>query len=240
MFAVAALGWLVLARSYRRLREGEAMRRELAVREREVRESYEKLRELERSRAVAKERERLMRDMHDGTGGQLASALAVARGGGADPKAVVGILQEALDDLRLTIESLDPEARDVPSVLGMMRATLERRIVPAGLRLVWRVGEAGGDRALEPEAALHLIRIVQEAVTNTIKHAGARTVTIQTRAGPDAGFVVEMMDDGAGYTDLAKPGRGLDNMRARAQAMGGRVEVRSSEAGTVVSLSVPA
>lgn len=238
MFAVAALAWFLLARTYRRLRQTAELQVLVAAREKQVKESYDKLRELERGRVVAKERERLMRDMHDGTGGQLASALAVARSKGS-PEAVAAILQEALDDLRLTIESLDPGARDVPSVLGMMRATLGRRLEPAGLRLVWRVGEAGGDVDLEPEEALHLIRIVQEAVTNTIKHARAEKVTIATRPRDGGGFVVEVRDDGCGGSAHLDGGRGLGNMRSRAEAMGGRVELTASDEGTTVTLFVP-
>jgi len=244
LFAMAALAWLTLIRSYRRLRDAERVQRVLedkvAEREEEVRRSYDKLRELERTSAIAQERERLMRDMHDGTGGQLVSALAAARGVGPGGAQVVEILQEALDDLRLTIESLDPAARDLPSLLGMMRATLERRVAPAGLRLVWQVGEAGAERALESEDALHLVRIVQEAVTNCIKHAGGAKVTIRTRTDEAGGVVVEICDDGRGASDLAG-GRGVGNMRSRAAAMGGGLELHASaEGGTAVLLRLPA
>lgn len=244
LFAAAAGCWLVLARTYRRMRATEALNRELAVRvaerERDLRESYDRLGELERARVIGQERERLMRDMHDGTGGQLASALAMARSSRAERENIADILQETLDDLRLTIESLDPEARDVSAVLGMMRASLERRLLPAGTRLVWRVGDAGSNLALGSENALHLIRIVQEAVTNTIKHAAASEVTIETQPGPNGGVVVRVRDDGSGSGDAAEggSGRGLGNMRSRAATMGGRLCVESNAEGTSVILSL--
>lgn len=238
----AALAWLVTARTFHQMRETDLLNRALgervAAREAELRKSYDKLRDLERARTIAAERERLMRDMHDGTGGQLASALAVARSGDGDRDALIRILQETLDDLRLTIESLDPGARDIPSVLGMMRAPLERRLGPAGLRLVWQVGEAGTHRPLTSEAALHVIRIVQEAVTNTIKHADADKVTIQTRTTPEGGLLVEVRDDGHGATDF-EGGRGVGNLQGRAAAMGGRVEIESDGEGTLVRLVLP-
>lgn len=237
-----ALVWFVVSRTFLRLRLTEDVNRELeqrvAEREEEVRQSYERLRVLERAQAVAKERERLMRDMHDGTGGQLTSALALARIPDGDRDTLVGILQEALDDLRLTIESLDPAARDLPSVLGIMRATLERRLVSSGLRLVWQVGEAGAELPLGSEAALHVIRIVQEAVTNTIKHAAAEKVTILTGAEPSGALVVEVRDDGRGTRELTG-GRGVGNMRERAAAMGGSVEVCGGSEGTLVRLVIP-
>lgn len=244
MLAAAASAWLLLARTYRRIRVSEAQNLELSARveerEREVRASYDKLRELERVQIVNHERERLMREMHDGTGGHLVSALALARSQGTQGEAVAGILQAALDDLRLTIESLDPGARDLPSVLGMMRTNIERRLAPAGTRLVWRVGEAGSGSALASEDVLHLIRIVQEAVTNVIKHARASALTIGTEIGEDDSIVVRIRDDGSSATHASTPvGRGLGNMRARATSMGGRLDVASGPDGTAVTLTFP-
>ena len=240
--AALALLWFVVARNFQQLRETEDLNRELearvAEREEQVQRSYERLRELERARAVAVERERITRDMHDGTGGHLTSALALARSGEGDRDALVGILQEALDDLRLTIESLDPGARDLPSVVGMLRGTLERRLSSNGVRLVWRVGEAGAERPLASDRAMHVMRIVQESVTNAIKHAQASEVTIRTGESDAGDLLVEVRDDGCGAEELAG-GRGIDNMRERAAGLGGRVELHSGAEGTVVRLHLP-
>jgi signal transduction histidine kinase len=244
MLAAALGAWLLLARTYRRIRQSEAQNLELsarvAEREREVRASYERLRELEHVQIVNQERERLMRDMHDGTGGHLVSALAMARNLGPEGESVAGILQAALDELRLTIESLDPDARDVPSVLGMMRANLERRLAPAGTRLVWQVGDAGSGSVLASEDVLHLVRIVQEAVTNVIKHARASALTIRTATVADGSIVVGIHDDGSSVVNTSNhTGRGLGNMRSRAASMGGRLDVASGPDGTSVDLTFP-
>ncbi|HVH05005.1 MAG TPA: hypothetical protein VNE71_03270, partial [Myxococcota bacterium] len=79
----------------------EARRRELAA-------SYVRMAELERDHAITAERERLMRDMHDGTGGALVSAIAMAEASGAGSGAIAEVLRDALADLRLSIDSLDP------------------------------------------------------------------------------------------------------------------------------------
>ncbi len=241
MLAAAFCAWILLVRTYRRFRQSEAQNRELservAEREREVRESYDRLRELEHVQIVAEERERLMRDLHDGTGGHLVSALAMARSQGSGGEAIARILQAAIDDLRLTIETLDPGARDVPSVLGMMRVHLERRLAPAQTRLLWKVGEAGSGVALGPEDVLHLVRIVQEAVTNVVKHARASALTIRTASDADGSIVIDLRDDGSSAPrTFAQSGRGLGNMRSRAAAMGGRLEVVTREDGTSVTL----
>jgi signal transduction histidine kinase len=96
-----------------------------------------------------------------------------------------------------------------------------------------------------PEQSLHLMRIFQEAVTNAVKHARATTLSVRTgtardAAGRDCAYV-EIADDGCGFggaqTDAA--GRGLRNMRRRAEELGGELVVSSVAQGTAVRLLLP-
>jgi signal transduction histidine kinase len=88
---------------------------------------------------------------------------------------------------------------------------------------------------------LHVLRILQEAFTNALKHAHPRRIRVAAHA--EAGRVaIDVSDDGKGFDETAAPvrGHGLANMRKRAQALGAELQLRSSAQGTTLSLLLPA
>jgi signal transduction histidine kinase len=221
----------------------------VAEKHRELAGSYARMSELERDRAIAAERERLMREMHDGTGGQIVSALAMVEGGSFERGAVAEALRDALADLRFSIDSLDPSEPDLLSLLGAARARIEPRLEARGLRFAWEVRDIPRLAGFGPGTALQVLRIFQEAVVNALRHAQARVLTVRTGEERDADgswVFVEVADDGRGF-DAAAPGaagragggRGLGNMRRRAQAIGASLVIASSPAGTRVRLRLP-
>jgi signal transduction histidine kinase len=152
-------------------------------------------------------------------------------------------LRDALDDLRLVIDSLDPGEQDLLTVLGMVRARLEPRLAQHGLRFQWRVVEVPPLPGFGPDMALQVMRIVQEAITNVVKHARASRITIRTGEAPGpggrAGVFVEIVDDGNGMAAHPVPGRGLVGMRRRAARLGGVVAIDAMDRGTRVRLWLP-
>jgi signal transduction histidine kinase len=235
-----------------RLGEAERLNVELEdrveERRRELASSYARMAELERGRAIAGERERLMREMHDGTGGALVSAIAMAESGGAAPAAVAEVLRDALADLRLSIDSLDPSEPDLVSLLGAARARLEPRFEGRGVRIIWDVREVPRPAGFGPESALQVLRVFQEAIVNAMRHAAARTITVRTaveRAEDGRDWIaIVVADDGRGFDPQAcapRPGggRGLGNMRRRAAALGGDLALVSGPGGSCVRLRLP-
>ena len=108
----------------------------------------------------------------------------------------------ALDDLRLMIDSLDAIEGDILVVLGMFRSRLEPRLMAQNIKFDWQVTDLPAVPNLSPHEVLQILRILQEAVTNVIKHANADVITVKTLytgGEDDAGVVsIEVRDNGKG------------------------------------------
>jgi signal transduction histidine kinase len=217
-----------------------ALEARLAEREAELRANHERLRLIEREQALLLERQRLMRDMHDGLGSTLMSSLVLAEQGLLPQEALAATLRECVDDLRLVIDSLEPIEHDLVTLLASLRHRLGRRLEAAGLAMRWEVDDLPPLPWLNPPDALQVLRIVQEVLTNVLKHAQARMVRIATSAeGGQVRVLIE--DDGNGFDPTqANSGRGLRHLVQRAARLGGGMVIDSAPGqGTRIGLYLP-
>jgi signal transduction histidine kinase len=207
--------------------------------QRELERQFETLERLTREAAVAEERRRIMADMHDGIGASLISTLSLVEHGSVSKEQVAAALRECIDDLRLAIDSLEPADGDLAPVLGGLRYRLEPRLKAQGIALDWQVKDVPRLAGLTPQNVLHVLRILQEAFTNVLKHAQATCIRVSTAVG-DGRVLIEVGDNGRGFDPTrSTQGRGLDNMGKRAKAMGAEVRIVPGAAGTTLSLSLP-
>ena len=241
IYPLAVFAWILLQRFVMALREAKSLNMQLEQRVREkeakLQESYRKLVESKKRQALAEERERIMRDMHDGIGGHLISASAAAKR--REDGELADMLDSALTDLRLMIDSFEPVYDDLTTVLGLVRMRLEKRVTNHGLTFNWKMGDIFALPSMDPHQVLHIMRIVEEAVTNVIKHAGANTITVETyneERGGEPGVSVEIRDDGKGLSSDGSSGRGIGNMLKRAEAIGGSLTISNANPGSVVKL----
>ena len=210
---------------------------------------YEQSREL----SVLDERNRLARELHDAMTQTLfslrltveAAAAAVA----TDPKQAAAELDTArllvdsvFDELRVLILDLRPPALGTDGLVAAVHKHLAVAARARGLRTSVAV-TGDGQTTLGPQAERELFRIVQEAVSNAVRHAEASAVdvVVSFEGGTAA---VTVTDDGAGFDPAARAVRsrrlGLTSMRERAQALGGTLVVRSAPGeGTTVRAEVP-
>jgi two-component system nitrate/nitrite sensor histidine kinase NarX len=217
--------------------------------------SSAQMREGARQRAVLNERTRIAREMHDSLAQVLGAVhlrlRALETGVGtlpddrvvAEVEALADICAEAYQDVRETILGLrDAVHHAERSLEDNLRAYLDSYSTQSGIsaRLANEVGHAV---SLSPRAEVHVIRIVQESLTNVRKHARARSVLVSIRGSETStSFVVE--DDGIGFdldrTVGSQDGYGLFTMRDRAALIGGTVHIDSAPGrGTTVTASVP-
>ena len=250
MFLFAAFLYAIVRRYAAAIAEVEhvnaSLEQRLTQRQAELAVSYEKLRLIERQQAETAERQRLMREMHDGLGSSLMSTLVMVAQGSFAQADVAQALRECVDDLKLTIDSLEPIGDDLLTLLATLRYRVGSRLEAAGIKLEWRVTDLPPLPWLNPTSSLHVLRILQESLTNIVKHADAKTIRIETAADNDS-VVVRVTDDGRGFDVACMPGgatgqgggRGLLNLRRRSAQIGGQIDITSSARGTVVELRLP-
>lgn len=243
---LGVFGWLLLARYVASLTRVEQLNASLharvAERTAELEASFEAMAELQRNSAIAQERERILRDMHDGVGGSLTAAVAVAESGQAAPQDLAESLRDTLEELRISIDALDLDAGDLPAAIGNLRARLRPLTEQDRPRLHWDCDELPSMPGLGPESLTDLVRILREAISNALRHAGAEQIHFRGRVMPDSrgGTRVrfEVEDDGQGMDCIDSAGHGLANMRRRADDLGGNFEILSSRAGTRIVLTL--
>jgi len=215
----------------------------LKRREAELAQAYIRERELIDQQARNEERRRLMRDMHDGVGGQLVGLLLEVRRGAIDKDRMAEGLQTAMDEIRLMIDSVDATASTLTTMLDVFESRVRPRVEGAGLMFDWNV-ELASEVDLAPPVVLQIFRIMQEGVTNAIKHSGANTIAVQVRTDVNADLTVRIADNGKGLpanltSSAPQGGHGLGNMRTRATTIGGTIDWTNATQGTAIVLSIP-
>jgi signal transduction histidine kinase len=200
--------------------------------------------------AADAERTRWARELHDETLqglGALRLLLASARRRGTG-EAGQPVLDEAIEQIEHEIEGLHaiisdlrPATLDELGLRPTLEALLARRRAQAGLQIIseLELPDADAGERLSPEIETTVYRLVQEALTNAIKHASADTVHVAVKASADA-VSVEITDDGSGFSPQARTaGFGLAGMRERVYLVGGTLTIDSGPAGTVVRAEMP-
>ena len=206
----------------------------------DLRENQQQLVTAEYERAVLLERQRLTRDLHDGLGSTLIASLTAVERGEAHSEQLAATLRECIDDLRMVVDSIDPVSHDLVALLANIRFRLERRLDAAGVQLEWKIEDLPLLTWLDPPEALHVFRIVQEVLSNVIRHSAAQHVQLAARTIDDR-VEVWIVDDGCGFDlSLVPRGRGLKYLDQRAAALGGNLDIESGLGqGTTVRLQLP-
>jgi signal transduction histidine kinase len=229
------------------VRDCEASRRT----ESELRQSRAQFQRLTRrlSSRIEEERCRIAREVHDELGQQLVRlrhdvAWLQVRQASVETAERIAALGEVIDETAAIVRRIASELR--PSVLDELglSAAVEWLVLDFGRRSGLAVSLSLDEAAdvLANGAATSLFRILQEALTNVAKHAGARRVHVRLLR-MDGAVCLEVRDDGRGVrpADIADPSRlGLLGMKERADAFGGSIQVTAMpDAGTTVLVQLP-
>ncbi|WP_167755710.1 sensor histidine kinase [Vitreimonas flagellata] len=213
------------------------LKEKLATQERALADSYTAHAQMAQRAIVLEERQRIVRDMHDGIGGTLLGLKLQIGAGQLDAEAIQAALDAAITDMRLIVDSLDMADESVSEVMRAFESRVRKHIEAAGCTCVVEHALAPNGPALGPRVTLQILRILQEALANALRHSGASQISIGSAQEGEL-IRIYVRDDGRGFTKTST-GRGLSNMHHRAQAIGVSLEITSSAEGTDVVLVVP-
>jgi signal transduction histidine kinase len=216
--------------------EVEAARKELAS-------TLAQRHALELTHARINERVNLASDLHDGLGGMLVGSIATLENtpDGQSAPQLLAMLKSLRDDLRLIIDATgrDDKQRSFGELLAPLRHRTTQLLDANGIACRWQLEGLDG-LELPPTQSLELLRFVQEALTNVLKHSGASHVDVSVARHGDT-LLLAVQDNGRGFEHTAADqasGAGLRSMRARAQRLGGALHLESAPGATRVALQI--
>lgn len=221
----------------------------LAKKEKELTQTHKKLSKIEAEQTLAQERHRLMQEMHDGVGSSLVYAMHSIKHRHSQQSAndVVEILQTCMEDLKIAIDSLEPINGDLTLLLGNLRYRLATRFKNSQISVNWQVEELSPLDWLEATNSIHILRILQEVLTNIFKYSNAKQLTFSTRVelqNAVAGIVICIEDDGIPFhcpsvDDLPHENKGIRNIIHRCHQLNGHCHWQPRDTGNQFSLWLP-
>lgn len=200
--------------------------------------SYQQLEQLAREQERAAERTRILRDMHDGVGSHISSAIRQLQSGKASDEDLLQTLRDSLDHLKLSIDAMNLPPGDLTTLLANLRYRLEPRFKSSDIKLAWEVDLLPPLTRLDGKAMHQLQFMVFEALSNVLQHAQASELRIELRASEGAGARLRLIDNGRGFDPERVLRRGLASLRERAAAIGVTLEVSSAPGRTVVDILI--
>jgi two-component system sensor histidine kinase DevS len=179
----------------------------------------------------AEERRRIARDLHDDVGARLMTSLHRQ-----DPAAMRRDVREAMADIRSIVDGLGGDRRPLADVLADLRYEAAGRLDVADIRLDW--SPTPDERLIDYAIARHLGSVVRELTSNVVRHSGAAWMGVSVEPNPH-GLTLTVTDDGQGLIDNERAGHGLENIAARAAALGGSFSIASTDGLTQARLWLP-
>ena len=210
--------------------------------ERALRESLETrlVEKMAYERARIEDRERLLQDMHDGFGSQLTGLRLLAEKGRIPTNELPQYLNELMSDLYLLVDTLGHGDITFQEALIDMRYRMQSRFKDTLPHLEWEI-QLEHMPNIGQRAVLHILRLIQEAVNNALKHAGASLISIRVCFRPTSHSLdVCVQDNGRGMPEHVIHGRGLSNMHMRAREIGAELKINSGQGVEICAHIKPA
>lgn len=205
------------------LHSGYKRMAEAAIREASLKLEHQKILLQTSLEAQEKERNRIAADLHDGLIGKL-TVVRLKSQIGAEPAELESLMGESIAEARRISHDLTPPMlafSSISEIVGNVVLPWQQKLQVTYDTDVRTTSET------TPEVKIQLVRIVQEIITNIIKHAEASAIYVRSRH-TDKGFILQVTDNGKGFTTtLLKQGLGLNSLELRVQYLEGRYKIKS-------------
>ena len=250
------MAWHLLRRFIHALNEEEALNRELGQRietkTRALDQHYATIQNMEKRQAVMKERERLSREIHDGMSGNLANAIMLSElierdmqnPDTAKPQQrlqrLKGQLNDGLAEMRNLILAMEGDMSTLGELLSHLNEKCGQLFEDANIGFKLHSDIDNESRRMSQKQSLNILRILQEAANNIIKHSQAGSVTLDV-SNDSEGVHFHICDDGHGFDpETAEGGYGMRNMHKRAKEIDAELSISSTtKKGVSLILSLP-
>ena len=204
----------------------------------EIERNFAQLAELRVEKVTERERKRIAADLHDDLGAKLLTIVHTS-----ESERISTLAREALEEMRLSVRGLTGKPVQLIDALGDWRAEVVSRLGQAGIEADWTAPADELTHTLSARAYVQTTRILREAVSNVIKHSGARHCALRC-AIADGDVQIVVRDNGNGIPmeldGRLDRGHGMASMKHRAKQLQGQCLVESGPGyGTVIRLTLP-
>ncbi len=239
------LAWRFVTNLRRIEQFNDELTRAVAAAQHDLRDTLDREHALQMTNTRLNERLSLAQDLHDGLGGTLVSSITTLEHAPQEmpPARFLGLLKELRDDLRIIIDtaSLDHAGtRSLDGFVAPMRHRFARAFEAQDIDCRWRLEGIDGLR-LPNAVCLDVMRVLQEAATNALRHSGATRVEVALAHDAADGLRLTVADNGRGFdpdTPSAHGGIGMGSLRARVARLGGRLRIDSGAGGTTLEVHI--
>ncbi len=191
-------------------------------------------RELLKQQEIDKERQRISREMHDDIGAGLTQiammsewAKSKSNNNEKEMNDIAETSRKLVSSMSEIIWSLNPDNKTFNQLTAYLRELVNKQLEYAGIAFNIQFSESAKDITLTNEQRRNILLVTKEIVNNTIKHSGAKNISIFMKI-PDGLLTCEITDDGVGFdTRKVFSGNGLKNIQQRINALNGKLEITS-------------
>ena len=245
VFFGLTLGAILLMRFRNSTAEARDLTEALAARvnskEKELAALWEHTEKLARQEARTLERSLILRDMHDGVGSHISTAIRQLQSGQVKASDILLTLRDSLDQLKLSIDSMNVPVGDIAALLANLRYRLEPRLNSMDITLNWQVEKIPNLQEVDGASMRQLQFIFFEIISNIMQHAQASLVTIRAFCPVSIGSTspsriprvcVSIEDNGVGFDVNSAERHGLMSMKLRVEALDAELVLESKTGHT--------